>query len=222
MRTLLLICGAAGALLAIAADNIMLWQNLPVGELEAQGLAIVEAVPIDRIRLGSVLGIPAFFLQMLGILGVFLFLRRTSDLIGGLSILVAIALAFALMCGAAWHISYAPIGAVLQAGGVSQASRADLVAEISQFLVDFYYLSMAVFVVGSIGIALLCVLKMSDFPRWFAIVSPILIQPVLQILSGQIAPPIGPALFVSSINVTTLIFFVLALCAPKTTTYRAN
>jgi len=217
MRTLLLVCGAAGAFLAVIGDNLMLWQNTPVAEIRSQGLAMVEAVPLDRLRFGSVLGIPAFFLQMIGILGIYLHVRRSIDAVGGVSIATVFFLALALMSGAAWHISYAPIGVVLQAEGLLDTSRTDLFSQISALLVDFNNLSLVSFLLGSTGLALLCALKWSDFPRWFAAASPILIEPIIQFLASFIAQPIGPALFVSSINITTLLFFVLALLVPKTT-----
>ncbi|MEM1195766.1 MAG: DUF6796 family protein [Pseudomonadota bacterium] len=216
-RTALLACGAVGAALAVAADNIMLWQPASLAQVEQAGLGLVAAVPPDRVRLGSALGVPAFFLQAIGVLGVFACLRRTTDAIGALSVGVAGLLGFALFAGVAWHVSYPPLGVVANAppGAMDEAARAGLTQDLSRFLADFYYISVYAFTAGAVGLAALCLMGWTRFARWFAVVSPLLIQPLLQAALPALPDWLAVGLYVSSLNAALLLFFVAAIVSPK-------
>ncbi|MEO0920232.1 MAG: DUF6796 family protein [Pseudomonadota bacterium] len=207
---LLLACGAAGAILAIVGDNIMLWQAASMEEVERRGMGLVAYVSPERIRIGSIFGVPGFFLQSVGVLGIYCCLRRSSPLSKTLSSIVAGLFGFALFAGLAWHVSYPPLGAALALEGLSESLRDALSNRLIELLADFYFMSIYAFGAGSLLFAAMLIAGWSSFPRWFVFVSPFLIQALLQGLSGVLPPAVAVGLYVSNLNCALLAFFVMA------------
>lgn len=189
----------------------MLWQPGPASEVQARGLELVSYISAERLRIGSLLGVPAFFLQSLGVLGLYLCTRRSRTTQYALSIIVACLFGVALFAGLAWHISYPALGAAFTTGGIPVSAREELIAHLVRLLSDFYLVSVYAFAAASVALAVLVVCGWTDFPRWFALASPLLLQIALETLSAVLPAPIAVGLYVSSLNFALLVFFMIAV-----------
>lgn len=155
-----------GSILMFAGDMLLYFTP---GVYDMDGtlkpyLHIMRDIPAARVRVGGALGPVAAFLYVLGFLALPLMAR--GDL-AWLVWLAAALLAFALICGGAYHAQYAYLSIIAKAG------HEDLYEEVSANIMLLMRLATTPMYAGFILFAIAIVLGQTVFPVWFVVFTPI-------------------------------------------------
>jgi len=162
-----------------------------------------------RITLGTFIGVFALPFQLLGLLPLYFALKPAGRI---LPIITVIGNAHALLIGVAFHMSYAYIGR-----GWALYHQNDISKEISSKMMDsfsFYWLTLLVIMsleilLSSLVYIILVIKRKTLFPKWMAIFSQIVIILITFTVLLAFPYPIGGYIAPASINVATLIFFMI-------------
>lgn len=205
----LLALGLLGSILMFAGDMLLYFTP---GAYDMDGtlrpyMRIMRDVPARRVRLGGALGPVSAFLYVLGFAGLTLTARGEMD---WLVWLAAALLAFALICGGAYHAQYVYLSVIAKAG---REELYDEVADNIMFVMRFATVPMYLgFVVLGVAIAL----GQTVFPTWFVVLTPV-VTSFLGLVWMRVPRPARCILFGGWSNLVFTIMFaamVLALRLP--------
>lgn len=204
--TLVLIAlGLVGSILMFAGDMLLYFTP---GTYDMDGtlkpyMHIMRDVPAGRVRTGGVLGPVAAFLYVLGFLALLLMAR--GDL-AWLVYLAAALLAFALICGGAYHAQYAYLSIIAKTG------HEDLYEEVSANIMLLMRLATTPMYAGFILFAIAIVLGQTVFPVWFVVFTPI-VTSFFGLVWMRVPQPARCVLFGGWSNlVFTIMFTALLIC----------
>ena len=158
--------GLTGSLLMFAGDMLLYFTP---GAYDMDGtlkpyMRIMRDIPADRVRMGGALGPVAAFLYVLGFTGL-VFAARGN--LAWLVWLAAALLAFALICGGAYHAQYVYLSVI------AKAEHGDLYEEVSANIMLLMRLATTPMYLGFIVLGVAIVLGQTIFPAWFVIFTPI-------------------------------------------------
>ena len=166
-------------------------------------MRIMRDVPAGRARLGGVLGPIAAFLYVLGFAGLALTARGEMD---WLVWLAAALLAFALVCGGAYHAQYVHLSVIAKAG---REELYDEVADNIMFVMRFATVPMYL---GFVVLGVAIVLGQTVFPAWFVVLTP-LVTSFLGLAWMRVPQPARCVLFGGWSNlVFTIMFAAMLVC----------
>lgn len=197
--------GLLGSLLMFAGDMLLYFTP---GVYDMDGtlkpyLHIMRDIPAARVRVGGALGPVAAFLYVLGFLALPLMAR--GDL-AWLVWLAAALLAFALICGGAYHAQYAYLSIIAKAG------HEDLYEEVSANIMLLMRLATTPMYAGFILFAIAIVLGQTVFPVWFVVFTPI-VTSFLGLVWMRMPQPARCILFGGWSNlVFTIMFTAMLIC----------
>lgn len=201
----LLALGLLGSILMFAGDMLLYFTP---GAYDMDGtlrpyMRIMRDVPAGRVRLGGALGPVSAFFYVLGFAGLALTAR------GGLSWLVWLAaalLAFALICGGAYHAQYVYLSVIAKAG---REELYDEVADNIMFVMRFATVPMYL---GFVVLAAAVVLGQTVFPAWLVVLTP-LVTSFLGLVWMRVPQPARCILFGGWSNlVFTIMFAAMLVC----------
>ena len=206
LTLVLLALGFLGSLLMFAGDMLLYFTP---GAYDMDGtlrpyMRIMRDVPAGRVRAGGALGPVAAFLYVLGFAGLALTAR------GELVWLAAALLAFALICGGAYHAQYVYLSVIAKAG---REELYDEVADNIMFVMRFATVPMYL---GFVVLGVAIVLGQTVFPAWFVVLTP-LVTSFLGLAWMRVPQPARCVLFGGWSNLVFTIMFaamVLALRLP--------
>lgn len=209
LMLVLLALGLLGSLLMFAGDMLLYFTP---GAYDMDGtlkpyMCIMRDVPAGRVRLGGVLGPVAAFLYVLGFAGLTLTAHGEMD---WLVWLAAALLAFALVCGGAYHAQYVYLSVIAKAG---REELYDEVADNIMFVMRFATVPMYL---GFVVLGVAIVLGQTAFPTWFVVLTP-LVTSFLGLVWMRVPQPARCILFGGWSNLVFTIMFaamVLALRLP--------
>ena len=163
---MLLTLGLLGSVLMFAGDMLLYFTP---GSYDMDGtlepyMRIMRDVPAGRVRLGGVLGPVAAFLYVLGFAG--LALTARGDLTWLVWLAVAL-LAFALICGGAYHAQYVYLSVIAKAG------REELYDEVAGNIMFVMRFATVPLYLGFVVLGIAVVLGQTTFPAWFVILTPL-------------------------------------------------
>ena len=197
--------GLFGSILMFAGDMLLYFTP---GVYDMDGtlkpyLHIMRDIPAARVRVGGALGPVAAFLYVLGFLALPLMAR--GDL-AWLVWLAAALLAFALICGGAYHAQYAYLSIIAKAG------HEDLYEEVSANIMLIMRLATTPMYAGFILLAAAITLGQTVFPAWFVVFTPIVTN-FLGLVWMRVPQPARCILFGGWSNlVFTIMFTAMLIC----------
>ena len=205
----LLALGLLGSVLMFAGDMLLYFTP---GAYDMDGtlrpyMRIMRDVPAGRVRIGGALGPVAAFLYVLGFAGLALVAR------GDLSWLVWLAaalLAFALVCGGAYHAQYVYLSVIAKAG------REELYDEVAGNIMFVMRFATVPMYLGFVVLAAAVVLGQTVFPAWLVVLTP-LVTSFLGLVWMRVPQPARCVLFGGWSNLVFTVMFaamVLALRLP--------
>ena len=201
----LLALGLLGSILMFAGDMLLYFTP---GAYGMDGtlrpyMRIMRDVPAGRVRIGGALGPVAAFLYVLGFAGLALVAR------GDLSWLVWLAaalLAFALVCGGAYHAQYVYLSVIAKAG------REELYDEVTGNIMFVMRFATVPMYLGFIVLGIAIVLGQTVFPAWFVVLTP-LVTSLLGLAWMHVPQPARCVLFGGWSNlVFTIMFAAMLVC----------
>ena len=205
LTLVLLALGLLGSILMFAGDMLLYFTP---GAYDMDGtlrpyMRIMRDVPAGRARLGGVLGPIAAFLYVLGFAGLALTAR------GDLSWLVWLAaalLAFALVCGGAYHAQYVYLSVIAKAG------REELYDEVAGNIMFVMRFATVPMYLGFVVLAAAVVLGQTVFPAWLVVLTP-LVTSFLGLVWMRVPQPARCVLFGGWSNlVFTIMFAAMLVC----------
>jgi len=211
MQNKLYITGLIGLLAAILVGiGEYLLHYDPLARFAEGGYVFMQGINHDRSTIGHFLGVFGGALYTVGMYHIYLMLRPASERIAFIAFLAS---AFGCIVGAIWIGSRASVSALIQMPETP---------EIMQ-LIDLYELRYETLLnitrVTSLilsGIFIwLTLTKRSNYPRWMAIFSPIVLI-LMSFLIYVIAPQLGKHLMPIALNIAFFIFFTLSLLQVRT------
>lgn len=199
----LLALGLLGSILMFAGDMLLYFTP---GAYDMDGtlrpyMRIMRDVPAGRVRVGGALGPVAAFLYVLGFAGLALVAR------GDLSWLVWLAaalLAFALVCGGAYHAQYVYLSVIAKAG------REELYDEAAGNIMFVMRFATVPMYLGFIVLGVAIVLGQTIFPAWFVVPTP-LVTSLLGLVWMHVPQPARCVLFGGWSNLVFTIMFAVML-----------
>ena len=203
LTLVLLALGLLGSLLMFAGDMLLYFTS---GAYDMDGtlrpyMRIMRDVPAGRVRVGGALGPVAAFLYVLGFAGLALVAR------GDLSWLVWLAaalLAFALVCGGAYHAQYVYLSVIAKAG------REELYDEVTGNIMFVMRFATVPMYLGFIVLGIAIVLGQTVFPAWFVVLTP-LVTSLLGLAWMHVPQPARCVLFGGWSNLVFTIMFAAML-----------
>jgi hypothetical protein len=201
--------GMLSVLITIISDFLLLGKPDSAVNFFIIGTETMWDIDPWRITLGTFIGVFALPFQLLGLLPLYFALKPAGRI---LPIITVIGNAHALLIGVAFHMSYAYIGR-----GWALYHQNDISKEISSKMMDsfsFYWLTLLVIMsleilLSSLVYIILVIKRKTLFPKWMAIFSQIVIILITFTVLLAFPYPIGGYIAPASINVATLIFFMI-------------
>lgn len=199
----LLALGLLGSILMFAGDMLLYFTP---GAYDMDGtlrpyLRIMRDVPAGRVRVGGALGPVAAFLYVLGFAGLALVARGSLAWLVWLS---AALLAFALVCGGAYHAQYVYLSVIAKAG------REDLYDEVAGNIMFVMRFATAPMYLGFVLLAAGVALGQTTLPAWFAALTP-LVTSLLGLVWMRVPQPARCVLFGGWSNLVFTIMFAAML-----------
>lgn len=199
----LLALGLLGSILMFAGDMLLYFTP---GAYDMDGtlrpyLRIMRDVPAGRVRVGGALGPVAAFLYVLGFAGLALVARGSLAWLVWLS---AALLAFALVCGGAYHAQYVYLSVIAKAG------REDLYDEVAGSIMFVMRFATAPMYLGFVLLAAGVALGQTTLPAWFAALTP-LVTSLLGLVWMRVPQPARCVLFGGWSNLVFTIMFAAML-----------
>ena len=200
---LLLVLGLVASLMMFAGDMLLYFTT---GTYDMDGtlmpyMRIMRDVPASRIKAGGALGPVAAALYVAGFAAL-LFTAR-----GAYAWLVWIAaalLAFALVCGGAYHAQYAYLSIIAKAG------HEDLYDEVSSNIMLIMRLATGPMYLGFVVLGIAIVLGQTVFAPWFVVFTPIATS-LLGLVWMRVPQPARCVLFGGWSNLVFTIMFAAML-----------
>ncbi len=205
LTLVLLALGLLGSLLMFAGDMLLYFTP---GAYDMDGtlrpyMRIMRDVPAGRVRLGGVLGPVAAFLYVLGFAGLALTARGEMD---WLVWLAAALLAFALICGGAYHAQYVYLSVIAKTG------REELYDEVAGNIMFVMRFAIVPMYLGFIVLGVAIALGQTVFPPWFVVLTP-LVTSFLGLVWMHVPQPARCILFGGWSNLVFTIMFVAMVLA---------
>ncbi|MBM6814275.1 hypothetical protein H7U31_04250 [Olsenella uli] len=199
----LLALGLLSSILMFAGDMLLYFTP---GAYDMDGtlrpyLRIMRDVPAGRVRVGGALGPVAAFLYVLGFAGLALVARGRLAWLVWLS---AALLAFALICGGAYHAQYVYLSVIAKAG------REDLYDEVAGNIMFVMRFATAPMYLGFVLLAAGVALGQTTLPAWFAALTP-LVTSLLGLVWMRVPQPARCVLFGGWSNLVFTIMFAAML-----------
>jgi hypothetical protein len=198
--------GLLGSGLLLVADLVLLYSPIPAAHFNV----FTAAVGKSRARLvyGSLLGVFAIPLVLVGFAHIFLALRPAGVWLSMPPVLLGV---FAYVVGAAFHAAIPFYLAAIQQTHATNASASPLVALMASVFVP---LQRSLFVLVAISALWLLAALLSGstlYPRWMAIVSPAALVVFFRVLMRISRPAVAGVLFPAGNNLAMLVFLLSSL-----------
>lgn len=211
---LILISGLVGiiaALLTIASDMILLGRPVSAYAFLKLGTQSMAKLEPWRITTGTFLGVFSLPFQIAGVIPLYYGLKPAGKRAAGITLVAAV---YGLVMGVAFHISYAFIGSGWNTYYNTGTDNAAVSVMMTRF--DCYWrIIIGAMIAGLLLVSMYCVVLIlsakSLYPKWMAVLNPLcinlLLYPLVVFIPAPLGGYIGPAYF----NISSLVFFILAL-----------
>ena len=210
----LALLAVAGCLGTYAGDLLLLAAPLSGREY----FAVYQTTMVDashtRLLVGNTLGVVFLPLQLFGLWVVYQALTRAHLWLARIAYL---GLAFAVIAGLAYHVTFAFVGTGLQVHRqVDSEVTAAMVARFREYNVTLFRFAQVSLSVGSLAFAALLLWKPMALPRWLALFSPLALLFLVRALAALLPAPVGGFVAPGYFNLTMLLFFVICFGAMGT------
>ncbi len=163
-------------------------------------------VSFERLLWGNTLGLVTLSLELCGLWLLHQVLRRSDE---RLSWIVLLTLGFSLVAGIAFHVASAFLGTGYQ---VNQQLDSDvtrqMVHQFETYRATLFRFTQTAVGLGAVFFAAHLLLRPTPFPKWMAIVNPLILVILVRFVAALIPAPLGGYIAPGYFNVAMLVFFV--------------
>ncbi|HKL99486.1 MAG TPA: DUF6796 family protein [Mobilitalea sp.] len=205
------IIGIMGVLTTIISDIILLGRPSSAAEFFHNATKCMADISHGRITAGTFIGVIALPFQVLGLAPLYYGLKSSGKV---LPLIVVLIDAHALLMGVAFHMSYTFMGRgwkFYQESGLDQNIISDLLHRFDDYWGLLILIIATELICGTIIYIIIILKRTSSFPKWMALVNPLvvmsLVLPLIYILPSPIGGYIGPTV----LNLSTLIYILVTM-----------
>lgn len=205
------IAGLAGPLLLMVGDQCLYFAAVSGPEFTHGLRNIVATAPTSRVLFGAALAPFAALLYLAGFWHVHAQLRTRLP---RLAAVVAIGLALCILAGTCYHALWGAKALAIQATyGMAPAPPvlAALQIHIHDFAANVFLIAEAIGYPAATLLALLVAGGLSNYPRWFVLLTPAVPLLCLQVAGPGAPAPLGSLLNGSASNLSFALFFAGSL-----------
>jgi hypothetical protein len=196
------ILGVAGSLLMFSGDMLFYFTNSNCAYVIDNISKVMSTMPAWRLQLGGFLGIAAGFSYLFGYYMIFKAVEVKSK---KPAIFIFFIWLFCTMLGAGYHSHFPYLGYAAK-----HITDATILAEFENILIPYVLVNMSLHVIVSSYFAILIIIKKTLFPRWFVVLTPIVLLWIIHPLK-QLPSPFSNILAGGWYNLMNTIFFLGAL-----------
>jgi hypothetical protein len=208
--------GLIGALLLAVGDQCLYFAATSGADFMHGLRGIVAAAPTGRVLFGASLGPIAALLYLAGFWHVYMRLRPRHP---RMAAIIAIGLSLCLLAGTAYHVLWGEkalaIKATLGATATAQPVVAALEAQLHAFAANVYLIAEIAGYPSAVLLAIMVATGRSDYPRWLALLTPVVPLVILQLVAPYTPAPFGSLVAGSASNLSFAVFFAASLATPR-------
>jgi hypothetical protein len=163
-------------------------------------------VSFERLLWGNTLGLVTLSLELYGLWLLHQVLRRSDE---RLSWIVLLTLGFSVIAGIAFHVVSAFLGTGYQVHQQldSEVTR-QMVHQFETYRATLFRFAQIAVGLGAVSFAAHVLLRSTPFPKWIAIVNPLILIVLVRFVAALIPAPFGGYIAPGYFNVAMLLFFV--------------
>ncbi len=170
-----------------------------------------------RLLWGNTLGLIFLPLQLFGLWLVYQTLARAHTWLARVAYL---GLAFAVIAGLAYHVTFAFVGTGLQVHHqLGNETTAAMVARFRDYNLTLLRFAQVSLSVGSLAFTVLVLWQRTTLPRWVAACSPLPLLLAVRALASLLPAPVGGFVAPGYFNLTMLLFFAVCFGALRRTAW---
>ena len=201
----LILLAVAGCLGTYAGDLLLLAAPLSGGEY----FAVYQRTMLDashtRLLWGNTLGLVFLPLQLCGLWVVH---RALAPAHPWLARIASLGLAYAVVAGLAYHVTFAFVGTGLQVHQqLDNEVTAAMVERFGEYNLTLFRFAQVSLSVGSLAFAALLLWKRTALPRWVALCNPLTLLFMVRAPAALLPAPVGGFVAPGYFNLTMLLFF---------------
>lgn len=204
------LAGITGVLVTVISDLILLGRPVNADMFFRLGTESMAGMAQWRITFGTFLGVFVLPLQIAGLIPFYVGLKPAGKLMPAV---VTVMNAHAVMMGVAFHVSYAYIGSgwkLFYGLGSGNTAASGMIKSF-----DFYWRILVLTMLAEISLAsayyVFAILKRKTlFPKWMALLNPLVVFIVMYPLIYFIPAPVGGYIAPGYLNLSTMAFFILS------------
>lgn len=202
------VAGLLGALLLAVGDQCLYFAPVSGAAFNSNILAVAASAPIRRALFGAELAPIAALLYLAGFAHVCAHVRERQPL---LAALIWVGLALCILAGSIYHALWGAKILVLHASALPVAGVTALYAQLHDYAAVVYWISEITGYPAILLLAIVIILRRSDYPRWFCLFLPAVPFLILQWLTPFVPAPLGSLIGGSAANLSFALFFAVSL-----------
>jgi hypothetical protein len=200
------ILGIAGSLLMFSGDMLFYFTNQDYAYVSDNISRVMGTMPAWRLQLGGFLGIVAGFHYLFGY---YMISKAVEVKSKKPAIIIFFIWLFCTILGAGYHSHFPYLGYAAR-----HITEVTILTEFENILIPYVLVNMSLHVIVSLYFAILILTKRTLFPRWFVVLTPIVLLWVIYPLK-QLPSPFSNALAGGWYNLMNTIFFIGAILVLK-------
>ena len=203
LLTTLAVIGCVGTWVS---DNLLLGAPVSGSEYYRVYLTTMAQVSFARLLWGNTLGLVTLSLELCGLWLLHQTMRRWGE---RLSWMVLLSLGFSVISGIAFHTASAFLGTGYQ---VHQKVGSDITSQmVQQFEIyrgTLLWFAQVAVGVGALFFAAHVLLRPTPFPKWMAVINPLVLIVLVRLGAALVPAPLGGYIAPGYFNIAMLLFFV--------------
>lgn len=204
--------GLSGALLLAIGDQCLYFAATSGADFLHGLRGIVAATPTGRVLFGASLGPIAALLYLAGFWHVYVRLRTRHPRIAAI---ITVGLALCLLAGTSYHVLWGAkalaMKAAMGAAATDQPVLVALEAQLHAFAANVYLIAEIAGYPSAVLLAIMIATGRSDYPRWLALLTPVVPLVILQLAAPYTPAPFGSLVAGSASNLSFAVFFAASL-----------
>ncbi len=197
---------AIGCVGTWVSDDLLLGAPISGAEYYRVYPTTMARVSFERLLWGNTLGLVTLSLELCGLWLLHQVLRRSDE---RLSWIVLLTLGFSVIAAIAFHVASAFLGTGYQ---VNQQLDSDvtrqMVHQFETYRATLFRFTQTAVGLGAVFFAAHVLLRPTPFPKWMAIVNPLILVILVRFVAALIPAPLGGYVAPGYFNVAMLLFFV--------------
>ncbi len=193
--------GILGSLLMFTGDMLLYYE--PVSGREYDSVAVMSAMPIERLIAGGLIGPIASIFSLIGGYIFYIVFRSINKV---LAKILFVSFAILFIVAGSYHAVFANYGII---GRLPESLQSKQLLLFSTYLESIYTVIFICGILWTLILFYLVIFKKSLYPIWMLLFTPTLLVLLSQSLKDYIPYPLGAIIYGGWINLCFMLFFIV-------------